>query len=278
MTPYQDRIDRVIRHINANLAGDLSLDQLAEVAALSRFHFHRVYAAMTGENVADTVRRTRLNQAVLRLVTTDLPIATIGRECGYPNADSFVRVVTRAFGVTPRALRMAGMVPPPCIAPQKGPSIMYDVTIRDIEGFAFAGLLHQGAYHQVGASFMKMARMLYEAGLGSQIREGIGIYYDSPDTVAEPDLRAHAGCRIEGEAAIPDGLDRVKIPGGRTAVLTLKGPYSGIPGAWNHIYGVWLPQSGEEVAHLPPYEVYLNDMEITPPEELLTEIRVPLKS
>jgi len=35
---YEDRLCRVIRYIHENLAGDLSLDALAEVAAMSRFH------------------------------------------------------------------------------------------------------------------------------------------------------------------------------------------------------------------------------------------------
>ena len=56
---YQDRIDRVIAHIRQHLAGDLSPDALAEVAALSRFHFHRSFTAVTGETVAEAVRRPR---------------------------------------------------------------------------------------------------------------------------------------------------------------------------------------------------------------------------
>ena len=47
--PYEARLLRVIDDIHANPAGDLSLDALADVAALSRFRFHRVFRAMTGE-------------------------------------------------------------------------------------------------------------------------------------------------------------------------------------------------------------------------------------
>lgn len=45
---YEDRIMRVISYIEANLAEDLSLDTLADVAALSRVHFHRVFAPAPG--------------------------------------------------------------------------------------------------------------------------------------------------------------------------------------------------------------------------------------
>ncbi|BBU54628.1 hypothetical protein KU6B_08930 [Mameliella alba] len=60
---YEARIRRVTRYIVDTPDGDLSLDALADVAAMSRFHFHRVYAAMTGETVAQAVRRLRLHRA-----------------------------------------------------------------------------------------------------------------------------------------------------------------------------------------------------------------------
>ena len=51
------RLLRVLDHIHDNPAGDLSLDAMSEVAALSRFHFHRVFRATTGETLAKAVRR-----------------------------------------------------------------------------------------------------------------------------------------------------------------------------------------------------------------------------
>ena len=46
--PHTDRILRVIDYIHAHADEDLSLDQLADVAAFSRFHWHRVFAAIMG--------------------------------------------------------------------------------------------------------------------------------------------------------------------------------------------------------------------------------------
>ena len=47
---YEKRLLRVISYIHDNPAGDLSLDTLADVAAMSRFHWHRVFSAMMGED------------------------------------------------------------------------------------------------------------------------------------------------------------------------------------------------------------------------------------
>jgi len=55
-----------------------------------------------------------------------------------------------------------------------------------------------------------------------------------------------------------------------------KGPYSGLAAAYRHLYGVWLPESGEEPSNAPPFEVYLNNPRDTAPEDLLTDVCVPL--
>jgi len=67
----------VLDHIHDNPAGDLSLDALADVAAMSRFHWHRVFHAMTGETAAQAVRRIRLHRAAVLLVQSELPLADI---------------------------------------------------------------------------------------------------------------------------------------------------------------------------------------------------------
>jgi AraC family transcriptional regulator len=56
---YEKRMLRVLQYIHDNPAGDMSLDRLADEAAMSRFHWHRVFRAMTGETCAQAVRRVR---------------------------------------------------------------------------------------------------------------------------------------------------------------------------------------------------------------------------
>ena len=48
---YEQRVNRVIDHVRAHLAEELSLDRLARVAAFSPFHFHRIFRAITGETL-----------------------------------------------------------------------------------------------------------------------------------------------------------------------------------------------------------------------------------
>lgn len=60
------------------------------------------------------------------------------------------------------------------------------------------------------------------------------------------------------------------------AAMLFTGPYSGLKAAYDYLYGDWLPSSGREMRDAPSYEVYLNSPMDTAPEDLLTEICVPL--
>lgn len=55
------RVLRVLDYIHENANTELSLDALAEGAALSRFHWHRVFSAMMGASPADVIRMVRLH-------------------------------------------------------------------------------------------------------------------------------------------------------------------------------------------------------------------------
>lgn len=46
--------------------------------------------------------------------------------------------------------------------------------------------------------------------------------------------------------------------------------------AYQWLYGQWLVQSGFEAANSPVFEEYLNNPRGTPPEQLLTDIYLPL--
>jgi AraC family transcriptional regulator len=274
---YDDRLARVHRHIRDNLAGDLSPDRLAEVAALSRFHFHRVFAGVTGETVAEAVRRARLNRAAVLVVTTATPVPVIAARVGYANAQSFARAFRQAFGQTATSLRRRGILPRPLPTPVKGDLPVHPVTIQTAPALHLAALPHRGAYPQIGATFVRLYDLMQATGLIARIAgPGVAVYYDSPADTPAANLRSHAGV-VVAPGELPAGFDAVHLPGGRQAVLTLRGPYDGIAAAWDWLYGQWLPQSGEVPADLPPFETYPNSPAETAPADLITEIRMPLR-
>ncbi|MCL6283310.1 AraC family transcriptional regulator [Ruegeria sp. 2012CJ41-6] len=273
---YEDRVLRVLDHIHDNPAGDLSLDALADVAAMSRFHWHRVFRAMTGETCAQAVRRIRLHRAAGWLLQSDRSPEQIAADVGYPNPRSFARAFSEAYGVSPAAYRRTGHPTPAHPQFRTGEYPMHPVTTRTEPARRMIGLAHKGAYMEIGKSFESFAAMCEARQLWPNVGAGLAIYLDNPDAVPEADLRSFAGAEYRGPD-VPDGMEERHIPGGKTAVLTYKGPYSGIHAAYHSLFGNWLPSSGEEPADRPCYEIYLNNPRDTAPEALLTEICLPLK-
>ena len=273
---YEKRTLRVIEYIHDNPTGDLSLDALADVAAMSRFHWHRVFRNMTGETCAQAVKRIRMHRASIALVQSDQAIAEIAAQVGYPQLASFSRAFSDIYRCSPTAFRAKDQAMPAPINFKHRDELMHDIEIRDMPARTLAALLHKGPYLEIGRSFQSLYAMIGSRGLFPQISFGVGIYYDDPSQKPAQELTSHAGVTFHGPE-VPDGFETVVITGGKSAVLTLKGPYSGLPQAWDHLYSGWLVGSGEEPEDEASYEVYLNDPTDTAPDDLLTELVIPLK-
>ena len=103
---YVARINRVFDYIDEHLADPLDLAKLAAVAFVSPWHFHRVFQALTGETLADRVRRRRVEVAATRLLAQPpAPALTIALDVGFGSPEVFTRAFRAHFGVTPTAWR-----------------------------------------------------------------------------------------------------------------------------------------------------------------------------
>ena len=84
---------------------EASGDDLAARAYMSRFHFDRVVAAVSGETPSRLRRRVLLERAAFRLVTSDAGVLEIALEAGYSSHEAFTRAFKRAYGAGPAAWR-----------------------------------------------------------------------------------------------------------------------------------------------------------------------------
>lgn len=87
---YQQRIERVVHYSSEHLDQDLEVNQLAEIAHFSPYHFHRIYREMLGEPVNATVRRYRLHHAARALISTEQPILTIAKNGCYGSVEAWL--------------------------------------------------------------------------------------------------------------------------------------------------------------------------------------------
>lgn len=92
-------------YIEANLANDIGLDELANLCGLTRFHFCRAFKATFQETPFQYVTLRRVEWAQRMLTETRLPVATIAAACGFGGASQFGRVFRSVVGTTPLAYR-----------------------------------------------------------------------------------------------------------------------------------------------------------------------------
>jgi AraC-like DNA-binding protein len=99
------RVARAVRYVDAHSAGDCSLEVLAAEARLSRYHFLRVFRAMTGQTPRQYVIATRLRAAASALRVSRTPITRIALDAGFGDLSHFTASFARAFGASPGAYR-----------------------------------------------------------------------------------------------------------------------------------------------------------------------------
>jgi AraC-like DNA-binding protein len=99
------RITQAVRRIERSACEDLSLATLADEAAMSPYHFLRVFRQVVGMSPHQFTLRTRLQRAALRLARTTDPVATIALECGFGDVSTFNRRFRRVMGANPLAFR-----------------------------------------------------------------------------------------------------------------------------------------------------------------------------
>jgi AraC family transcriptional regulator len=152
-----------------------------------------------------------------------------------------------------------------------------EVRIENVPTRRVAFLRHLGPYGDAGPVFERLMAWVGQRGLFGPGTVVLGICHDDPEITAPEKIRFDC-CVSVGEHARGEGEIGVQtLDGGECAVLTHYGPYSSLSEAYRWLIGTWLPTSGREPRNVPPFEVYVNNPRQTPPEQLRTDIHVPLE-
>lgn len=296
---YQAAVERAVARVVRSLDSALDLSSLAREAALSPFHFHRVFRGMVGETPLEMHRRLRLERAARQLVSTDDPVTTIAFDAGYETHESFTRVFRRAFGAAPSSFRNDARgdtarprqldLTAPCgvhfsssYEPTSLVFLIGETTMHvDIETMAeqrVATVRHVGPYSRIGDAFARLGELAGRAGLltPDAATGMVAIYYDDPETTPPDQLTSDAGIVVKEGITLPAGLVERRLSAGQYARTTHEGPYTRLGDTWARLMGDWLPKSGHRVGAGSSFEVYRNTPENAAPAELRTDLYVPI--
>ena len=93
-------LDRVLRHVQSNMGGQLTLSGAARLAGMGPPAFCRFFKRATGRTFTDHVNEVRLGKAAHLLVDTPIAVADISARVGYANTSYFFRRFRAKYGMS----------------------------------------------------------------------------------------------------------------------------------------------------------------------------------
>jgi AraC family transcriptional regulator len=153
------------------------------------------------------------------------------------------------------------------------------VTIETMPELRVGAVRHVGSYMDINRAFGKLGEIVARAGVQKRPEMVmLAIYYDDPQTTPAAKLRSDAALSFPRNAQLPNDLAERTLAGGRYARTTHVGSYHTLGVVWARLVGEWLPASGERMSTIPSYEIYRNSPETTQPQDLRTDLYIPLEA
>jgi len=280
---YEKKISDVLLFIQNNLDNTLILNVLASITNISKYHFHRIFNAVTGENVLQYVKRIRLENAAFRLKHASESITDIAFDSGYNTVSAFIKSFHKQFSCSPGEYRKNDV----CTVIRKNQETHnYEPADTESGRYVIKLVAEHSVYYVRKIGKYSVAAETAWAALFKFVEKNndkfnyhnqhIGITYDSPEITAAEHIRYDACISYDPHKTKIDKLNNIgiqKIPGGRFAVFTHTGGYAQLWNTYNYIYSDWLLNSKHEIENFPSYSIYKQrsnqDQEI--------EIYIPIK-
>ena len=287
---YRGRINSVADYIGANLAESLDGSVLARQAALSPFHFHRVFHELTGLTPAEYVEYARLGTAIVRLRQTDRPISRVAESVGYETGASLAKAMRRRFGVVPSRLRaennenQAGhRLDLSAFLRPKPPGRLSPRLVHLPPRLALCTTEHGMQNHQGYKAFSRAQALLNEEaeqlGLARYIQSTLVLISNAPANPDDQDFQIIVGLLIDKPGlTVQPTSQRTRfesLGGGNYAVFRQMGTYETHWQSWFSIFHNWVPSVAALLRPGFPFQCAVEE-EPGKPSRILTDFYLPI--
>lgn len=265
---YENRINRVVDYIQANLDTPLSINQLSKIACFSEFHFNRTFKKAMGESAYQFIRRLRLEKSAdLLLTKPEIPITEIAMVCGFATSSSFAKSFKEHFHMSATEWRNCSNAhfdkESQTIEVDSGrfsfvngsPSWIFhlrgsirQVVIEDIAPLTVAYVRNVGPYKGDDTLFDQLYAQLFHwavpHGFVHEKTFTLNIYHDNPVITDRHKLRVMVAIPVESAARRTGSIGVTRIAGGKYGVCRFLLKNSEFMEAWDWMFSVWLNNSG----------------------------------
>lgn len=253
-------VEKALWFIETHFAEEITLEDIAKVGGVSRYHISRVFGIATGYSVMGYVRGRRLTEAARRLANGAPDILAVALEASYGSHEAFTRAFRDQFGFTPETIRARGNLDNINLME---PIKMDETLLTTLEPPRFvkgktmliAGLGER--YNSEASSHIPAQWQRFAPHLGhvpGQIgRTAYGVICNSDDAGNADYI---CGVEVSDFSRLPPEFSRVRIPAHEYAVFFHRDHISTIRRTWFTIWSNWLPESGYRITEAPEFELY----------------------
>ncbi|MFJ9737226.1 GyrI-like domain-containing protein [Streptomyces sp. NPDC101166] len=270
-----ERLNQALDHLEACLDREIDMTEVARIAAVSEYHFRRLFSALAGMPLPVYVRRRRMTLAGAEVLAGDLTLLDVAVRYGYSSGEAFARAFRSVHGVGPGEARRRGAV----LTAQ--PRMSFRVVVEGSTAMRYR-IVEKGSFRVVGRKArlplvpegLNTAAVAHLESLDESVivrmkklagREPEGILSavlyltDSREEGAEADYWIGV---VTGPEVAAEELDALDVPAGTWAVFDHRGPYpSALQELWRDVFTHWFPSNpytsrpGPELLRTQPVEI-----------------------
>ncbi|KJG35401.1 AraC family transcriptional regulator [Photobacterium angustum] len=283
----EKRLSLVCYLIDSKPNEKYSLQELSDVARISKYHFQRVFKSMVGVTPHRYILLSRLRRASFELVYfKELKIIDIALSAGFESPEAFTRAFVRLFDQTPTEFRKKPQwsswghrfnirVP---VREKK-----YEIKVEEYPSRECVMITHKGDYLEGMKTFDTLVSWLVENNFYSETSiksiPFITIPYANPLESDRSDYRCDIAIAINCKVLPNDlGIFSGTISRGDFAVVTYVGQREvyGFVHAITNVLTEWLPKTQWEPLSAPILFEHINSPLVVPETDLITKICIPV--
>lgn len=296
---YIHRIHNVQDYIEHNMEKNITIEELAEVAGFSKYHFSRIFSSVLQESLAHYVNRIRMEKALFLLAhRPDLNMTDIAYEMGFTDSAIFSRAFRNYYGMTPSGYRREyskNCKEPVFISEYNKEAAekkwvenpfwkSSQITIEELEERQAVYVRHTGTYETLAKRYAWLMQKLFIGAKRQKLlKEGenqiLAIYHDNPEFGEKEQFRTSLCLTVPGYLKAKEDklLGVMRLEGGKYAVGHFEIQPEQFSDAWDYMYREWLMTSGYVPRNSYPFEVYGNNPHEDKNHMIKVDIYVPIE-
>ncbi len=253
-------VSKALWYIESHFATAMTLDDVARMSGVSRYHISRVFGVATGQPVMRYIRGRRLTEAARALSNGASDILAVALDYGYGSHEAFTRAFRDQFGVTPETVRAQPHLSNlKLVEPLRMDKVQHvplePPRFENSRALLIAGISERYNCENLAGIASQWQRFLpYFGNVPGQIgRVAYGVISNTDEA---GNIDYLAGVEVPDFSRLGPELARVRVPEQRYAVFRHRDHISSIRATMFTIFNQWLPESGHHVVDAPELERY----------------------